>query len=128
MEYVNQDIQMFFQSCPAMYPLFEDLRSELLRRFPDCHCKVQKTQISFSNRHLFACVSFLRVKKKTELPEAFFTLTLGLPTPLASERVAAKTEPYPGRWTTHLIISTPDDLDEELFGWVQQAYDFSQNK
>ena len=42
----------------------------------------------------------------------------GLPASLESARVAAKTEPCPGRWTTHFVISGPSDLDEELLGWV----------
>ena len=49
-------------------------------------------------------MSFLKVKKKSELPEEYFVLTLGLSAPLESDRVAAKTEPYPGRWTTHFVI------------------------
>ena len=52
--------------------------------------------------------------KKTELPDDYFVLTLGLPAPPESDRVAAKTEPYPGRWTTHFVISDPSDLDKEL--------------
>ena len=91
-------------------------------RFPESKIKVQKTQITFSNRHVYACVSFLRVKKKAELPDSYFVLTLGLPYPLESARAAVKTEPYPGRWTTHLVISKMSDLDEELFSWVGQAY------
>lgn len=55
-------------------------------------------------------------------------LTLGLPALLESGRVAAKTGPYPGRWTTHFAISDPSDLDEEMFGWVAQAYWFAQGK
>mgnify|MGYP004549399225 FL=1 len=55
-------------------------------------------------------------------------LTLGLSAPLESDRVAVKAEPYPGRWTTHFVISKPSDLDEELFGWVGQAYQFAQTK
>lgn len=47
----------------------------------------------------------MRVKKKAELPDSYFVLTLGLPYPLESGRVAVKTEPYPGRWTTHIVIS-----------------------
>ena len=43
-------------------------------------------------------------------------------------RVAVKTEPYPGRWTTHIVISKMSDLDEELFAWVVQAYEFSEKK
>ena len=55
--------------------------------------KVQKSQISYYNRHLYACVSFLKVKKKAELPEDYFVLTLGLSAPLESDRVAANTVP-----------------------------------
>lgn len=52
-------------------------------------------------------------------------LTLGLPAPLESARVAAKTEAYPGRWTTHIVISGFSELDDELFDLVRRAYDFS---
>ena len=90
--------------------------------------KVQKSQISYYNRRLYACVSFLKVKKKAELPEDYFVLTPGLSAPLESDRVAAKTEPYPGRWTTHFVISSPSALDEELFDWIEQAYQFAQEK
>ena len=55
-------------------------------------------------------------------------LTLGLPAPLESDRAAAKTEPYPGRWTTHFVLSSPSELDEELFGWIEQAHAFAQAK
>ena len=55
-------------------------------------------------------------------------LTLGLLAPPESDRVAAKTEPYPGRWTTHFVISDPSDLDKELFDWIEQAYQFAQAK
>lgn len=44
-------------------------------------------------RRLYACVSFLKVKKKAELPDDYFVLTLGLAAPLDFDRVAAKTEP-----------------------------------
>ena len=53
---------------------------------------------------------------------------LGLSALPESDRVAAKTEPYPGRWTTHFVISGPSDLDEELFDRVAQAYQFAQEK
>ena len=56
----------------------------------------------------------MKAKKKAELPEDYFVLTLGLSAPLESDRVAVKTEPYPGRWITHFVISSPSDLDKEL--------------
>ena len=100
----------------------------MLTRFSESQIKVQKSQISYYNRHLYACVSFVKVKKKVELPDDYFVLTLELSAPLESDRVAAKTEPYPGRWTTHFVISSPSDLDEELFDWIEQAYSFAQSK
>lgn len=118
----------FFEQHQTVLPLYEMFAEKLITQFPDTKIKVQKTQITFSNRHVYACVSFLLVKKKAELPDSYFVLTLGLPYPLESGRVAVKTEPYPGRWTTHMIISKMSDLDEELFTWVEQAYTFSENK
>ena len=123
-----KDAGLFFERHRDVYPLYELFHEKLLARFPDTRVKVQKSQISYCNRHLYACVSFLKVRKKAELPSDHFVLTLGLPAPLESGRVAAKTEPYPGRWTTHFVISDPSDLDEEMFGWVAQAYWFAQGK
>ena len=128
MDHVSQDALLFFDQHPKAYPLYEAFYEELMSRFPEAKMKVQKSQISFYNRHLFACVSFLRVKKKADLPERYFVLTLGLSEPLASDRAAVKTEPYPGRWTTHFVISDTADLDDELFEWVAQAYAFAQHK
>lgn len=128
MDTTMQDTMFFFDRHQAVYPLYACFQEKLLARFPESRIKVQKSQISYYNRHLYACVSFLKVKKKAELPEDYFVLTLGLSAPLESDRVAVKTEPYPGRWTTHFVISSPADLDEELFDWIEQAYNFAQVK
>lgn len=128
MDGATRDAAAFFGQHKAAYPLYELFCEKLLAEFPDTRVKVQKSQISYYNRHLYACVSFLKVRKKAELSDDYFVLTLGLPAPLESSRVTAKTEPYPGRWTTHFVISGPSDLDEELFGWVAQAYWFAQGK
>ena len=128
MDTTIQDTLFFFDQHQAVYPLYACFQEKLLARFPESRIKVQKSQISNCNRHLYACESFLKVKKKAELPDDYFVLTLGLSAPLDSDRVAAKTEPYPGRWTTHFVISSPSDLDEELFDWIEQAYQFAQAK
>ena len=128
MDTTIQDTLFFFDRHQAIYPLYACFQEKLLARFPESRIKVQKSQISYYNRHLYACVSFLKVKKKENLPDDYFVLTLGLPTPPESDRVAAKTEPYPGRWTTHFVISSLHDLDEELFDWIEQAYQFALEK
>ena len=108
-----QDTVLFFDQHQGVYSLYEHFQEKLLARFPESRIKVQKSQISYYNRHLYACVSFLKVKKKAELPEHYFVLTLGLPAPLESDRVAVKTDrgdPYafsfPFHWTASNLYST----------------------
>ena len=125
MRELDADALMFFDQHMDMLPLYQAFEELLFDSFPVVNKWVQKTQITFSNRHVFACVSFARVKRKTELPMRFIVITLGLPAPLDSERVAVKTEPYPGRWTHHIVVNKPEELDEELLSWVREAYDFA---
>ena len=122
------DTLMFFDGHRNTLRLYQALEELLYKSFPNVNKRVQKTQITFFNRHVFACVSFARVKRKAELPEGYMVITLGLPAPLESERVAVKTEPYPGRWTHHIVVSTIEELDEELFCWIREAYDFANSK
>ena len=122
------DTLMFFSRHPDALPLYEEFEELLFDSFPAVRKRVQKTQIAFSDRHAFACISFARVKRKAELPKGYMVITLSLPAPLDSERVAVKTEPYPGRWTHHFIVSRPEELDEEMVSWIREAYDFADAK
>lgn len=122
------DTLRFFDGHHAVLPLYRALEAWLYAAFPVVNKRVQKTQITFTNRHVFACVSFARVKRKAELPEGYLVITLGLPALLDSERVAVKSEPYPGRWTTHIVVSRPEELDSELLSWIREAYAFAEAK
>ena len=128
MRETDTDTLLFFNTHSTALPLFLALEEKLLERFPEAQKHVQKTQITYYHRHVFACISFAQVKRKAELPETWITLTLGMPFPLESERVAVKTEVYPGRWTTHLVIGSVKELDEELLKWMDEAYAFSERK
>ena len=128
MRELDADTLMFFDQHIDVLPLYQAFEELLSDSFSVVNKRVQKTQITFSNRHVFACVSFARVKRKAELPMRFIVITLGLPAPLDSERVAVKTEPYPGRWTHHFVVSTPEELDEELLSWIKTAYTFADAK
>ena len=122
------DTQMFFDDHPAARPLFAALEAQIFAHFPEARKRVQKTQITYYHRHVFACVSFARVRRKAELPETWLTLTLGLPYPLGSARAAVTTDAWPGRWTTHIVLGSVAELDGELMAWLKQAYDFSERK
>ena len=128
MTQLDLDTLLFFDGHQAALPAYRALENWLYNAFPVVNKRVQKTQITFFARRVFACVSFARVKRKAELPDGYLVLTLGLPAPLESQRAAVQTEPYPGRWTVHIVISRPEDLDAELLSWIREAYAFSSAK
>ena len=125
---LDGDTLLFFNGHPDALELYRILEERLYETFPNVNKRVQKTQITFYNRRVFTCVSFARVKRKAELPAGWMTLTLGLPAPLGSPRAAVKTEPYPGRWTHHFVVSRAEELDDELMAWVGEAYAFAESK
>ena len=45
-----------------------------------------------------------------------------------SSRIAVAIEPYPYRWTHHLLLTAPAQIDTELLDWLQEAYWFSEHK
>ena len=60
--------------------------------------------------------------------ENFIILTLGLPYRLGSPRAVAVSEPYPGRWTTHFVVSSPDEIDAQMLSWITEAHDYALTK
>ena len=125
---MNQDILFFFDKNPEALPLYEALEERILSEIPDVKVKVQKTQISFANKHNFAFVSFLPARKAKERPDIYITVTFGLGYRKESPRIDAATEPYPNRWTHHMLISQVDEVDDELLGWIKEAGAFSAGK
>ncbi len=124
----DDDTLLFFTGHREALGLYQALEDMLCSSLPHVNKRVQKTQITFFNSRVFACVSFTRVKRRAALPEGWLTLTLGLPVPLDSPRVAAKCEPYPGRWTHHFVLSSAEELDGEMMAWIRASYDFAESK
>lgn len=122
-DYLDDDIMRFFDGRNDSRELYEILASQLKNTVPEFTLKVQKTQISFYNNHLFAMVSLPRRKAERGIVVSF-----GLGYQLASPRVAVATEPYPNRWTLHVPVTEAEQLDGELLGWLREAYDFAAAK
>lgn len=116
------------QKHPDAVPLYEALEARIRTEVPDVRIKVQKSQITFYNKHLFACVSYVRVRKKAQLPPCYIVVTVGLARKVESPRIAVATEPYPGRWTHHIVVAGPEEIDDELMGWVKEAAAFAAAK
>ena len=125
---MNEEVLYFFDKHPDALPLYETFERKVKELVPDILVKVQKTQISFYNKHMFACVSFARVRKKKDCPENFIVVTISLNHKLESPRVDIATEPYPNRWTHHVLISELSEIDDELMAWVEEAACFSDRK
>ena len=103
--------------------LYEALTDKLKKAVPEFTVRAQKSQISFYNRRLFAMVSLPRRKTESGIVVSF-----GLGYRLDSPRVAFAAEPYPGRRTHHVPVTDAAQLDDELLGWLREAYEFAANK
>lgn len=53
------------------------------------------------------------------------TVTFGLGYRKESPRIDVATEPYPGRWTHHVMVGSIADVDEELLSWLTEAAEFA---
>lgn len=125
---MDDKLLRFFDQMPEALPLYQKFEKEVLSRVEDVHIKVQKTQITYSNRHVFACVSFAKVRKAKERPPVYIVVTFGLAYKKESPRIDIATEPYPNRWTHHVLVSREEEIDRELLGWVEEAAAFSAAK
>lgn len=123
-----EQILQFFDRYPDAIPLYEKFEKCVEDLVPEVRIKVQKTQISFYNRHMFACVSFARVRRKKDCPDCYIVVTFGLEHKAESPRIDIATEPYPNRWTHHVLISELEEIDDELMGWIREAAEFSDRK
>ena len=124
---MNGDILAFFEKEPQALLLYEVLEERILGELEQVSIKVQNTQISFSSKHMFACASLPRFSRKAR-PEARLVLTFGLSHRVEHPRIWQAVEPYPSRWTHHVVLRGPEDVDEELMAWVREAYVFARFK
>ena len=125
---INGDVLFFFNEKPAAIPLYEAFAKRVLVEIDNVSVKVQKTQISFSNKHNFAFVSLLPVRKAKQRPETYVTVSFGLRYKKESPRVDVASEPYPNRWTHHMLVASVEEVDDELMGWIKEAAEFSASK
>ena len=98
---MNADVLQFFESHIDALPIYEALENAVLRDIQPVEVRVQKTQISFYNRRMFACASFLPARKKKDRPN---------------------------RWTHHVPVQSRQQVDEQLLQWLNEAYQFAAGK
>ena len=126
-DHYASDVLFFFDGKPLELALYEALFRHLEMEFSEASVRVQESQISFYGRHLFSAAS-IPVRRKKSWPEHCIVVTIGLSHQLESPRVAVAVEPYPGRWTHHILLSDEAQIDGELLGWLREAWEFAESK
>ncbi len=124
---MTSDETLFFDPMPQMLPVYIALRDKLAAAYPDMGIKVSKTQISFRNRRLFAMAS-LPNRRLKGWPKEYLLVSFGLSYRNTSPRVALAVEPYPNRWTHHVVVQSAEEIDGELMALIDEAYQFSMAK
>ncbi len=113
-------IARLFAGRPVPLRLFRAIRKKVESIGP---VKVvpTKTQVSFRARTGFAWV-WLPQMWIEKAAEDGVVLTLDLRRRVVHPRIKTAVEPSPGRWTHHIVILKEDDLDDNVLGWLREAY------
>lgn len=120
---MNDAIAALFGSEPRAIVLYDALEKAIMA-MPSVTRTILKTQVSFGTRRGFAWVwlPIMRVKGR---PDVYIVLSFGLGRRLDNPRIEQAVEPYPNRWTHHVIIGDESEIDDELLGWLVQAHEFA---
>ncbi len=114
---VTDDILFFFDRESLALSLFELLYEQAMARWSSSTLRVQKTQITFSDPRGYLFAS--RPRRRG----GGLMVTFGLSAPLQSPRLFAVANPAPGRYTHHVQVADPADIDEQLMQWIEWSHE-----
>jgi hypothetical protein len=112
----------FFRGNNEHLSIYNELFSRL-NTLPKLIVKNRKSydkMVVFCYRKNFAYISLL--DESGLFIDNGFRIVFSLTQQICHPRIAAITEPHPGRFSHHVIVKTHDDIDDQLFGWLKQAY------
>nr|WP_321302700.1 DUF5655 domain-containing protein [uncultured Trichococcus sp.] len=66
--------------------------------------------------------------KDGKRPLHSLVLSFGCGRRIVHEQIVEAIEPYPGRWTHHVIIAEEADLTAAVDAWLREAYRFSETR
>lgn len=115
-------IPRLFKGRPASRKLFGVVKKALADIGPT-RLRVTKTQAAFGAKTLFAFV-WLPQQWSKKRPEHCIALTIDLARRIRHKKIAESVESRPGRWTHHLIIEKPSDVDVTVRRWLKESYRF----
>ncbi len=110
----------FFAGQPQSRQLFDALCG-MIEAFGPVALRVTKSQVAFRRRKTFAWAWM--PGKYLRRPAAPLVLTLALRRRDASRRWKEAVEPAPGRFTHHLELYSPQDIDDQVQAWLREAWE-----
>lgn len=124
--HLNQEkVNKFFSRQEHLISLFAAVE-RMIRSIGPVTVEMKKSQISFGTKIKFAWVWLPQPWDKR--PENSIVLSFGLARHIEGKQIVEAVEPYPSRWTHHVIIREGCDLNDNVRQWLCEAYNFSQRK
>lgn len=123
---IRKEIDAFFSGQEDRIKLYMSIE-EMIKSIGPLTIDIMKSQISFGTKYKFAWV-WLPPDSSHKRPKNSVVLSFGLDHRVESKHIAEAVEPYPGRWTHHIIIQDEADLNTDVNKWIRQAYAFSQGR
>ena len=108
----------FFEGAPQARQVFDRLRA-LLEELGPCTVRITRSQVAFRRRRGFAYLWL--PGRYLAHPQAAVVVSIALDHELTSPRFKEVVEPSPGHWMHHLEVHDPEDLDDEVTGWLAEA-------
>jgi hypothetical protein len=81
----------------------------------------RKTQVGFKRARTFAWIWLPQMWIKKQ-PRGSITLTFSLEHQVRDRRIKQSVEPYPGRYTHHVVITRAAEFDAQVKGWLREAH------
>ncbi len=110
----------FFADQPLAAQLFAAVR-RAVDTIGAASIRATKSQVAFRRRRTFAAV--WKPGQYLAGATAPLVLTVFLPRRIASPRWKEVVEPAPGRFTHHLELHDPAEIDEEVRSWLRAAWE-----
>lgn len=112
----------FFEEEPGCTACFEALCDALMKRFPGTELLRQKTCLSFSDGRPYCYVSLPKGWNRKKNPERHIIVSFGLEMPVPDPRIWQAVRIRPDRWTHHVIVAAPEEIDDQLLAWLDWAH------
>jgi len=123
---IRKEIDAFFSGQQRRVDLYMAVE-EMIKSLGPATIEITKSQISFGTKYKFAWV-WLPPDSSHKRPKDSIVLTFGLDHRIESKHIVEAVEPYPGRWTHHIIVQNETDLNTDVYKWLKQAYAFSKGR